>query len=107
MSAPDLTGVSPSRAVLAQIEAGATSTDEIARRTGLDADLVSVMIDRLVAAGYLTAQRLKSGCPETGCSSCPVVGACAPVRGTARGAVMIGLGPTRRRGRTGSGATGA
>ena len=97
MSAPDLTGVSPSRAVLAQIEAGARSTEEIARRAGLDADLVSVMIDRLVAAGYLTAQRLKSGCPETACSACPLVGGCAPARGGAAGAVMIGLGPTLRR----------
>ena len=93
---PHPTAVSPSRAVLAQIESGAGSVEQIASATGLNAGLVSVVIDRLVDAGYLTAQPLRSGCPQDGCSSCPTTRGCPSSTGARTGPVMITLGSARR-----------
>lgn len=66
-----MTSLSPTRAVLAHIEAGAGSVAEIARRTGLDIGVVGLAVERLVASGHLSAQRLQTGCPDNGCSACP------------------------------------
>lgn len=92
---------SPTRAVLEQLEDGAGSLSEVAARTGLDKGIVSLAIDRLVAAGYLHAERLAVGCPDGGCTSCPSGErgrpACGAARRGATGApVMISLGPARR-----------
>jgi len=101
MTAP--TTLSPTRAVLAQIEHGATSVDEIASRTGLDVGVVGLAIDRLVASGHLTSERLVGGCPDAGCGACPsgrdgrpgcgATGAGAP----GAGPVLVTLGPVVRR----------
>jgi hypothetical protein len=67
----DGTSLSPTRAVLATIEAGAGSVAEIARRTGLDTGVVGLAIERLVTSGHLSAQRLQAACPTGGCHACP------------------------------------
>jgi len=66
--------LSPTRAVLAEIENGAATLSEIAVRTGLDPQLVDTAIARLIAAGYLDSQALRLGCPPSGCHSCPSAG---------------------------------
>jgi hypothetical protein len=92
---------SPTRAVLSELEGGATSLPEIAARTGLDSGVVSLAVARLVAAGYLTAERLAAGCPDGGCSTCPSGSSgrpgCGAVGGaTQRGPVLISLGRSHR-----------
>ena len=93
---------SPTRAVLAHIEAGASSPADIARRSGLDVGVVALAIDRLVASGHLTSHQLLSGCPDGGCGSCPSgldgrPGCGAPATtGGRTGAVLLTLAPTRR-----------
>lgn len=91
---------SPTRAVLAEIEAGAGSMAIIAERTGLDHGVVHLVVDRLVASGHLIAQRLQSGCPDGGCGSCPSSSSgrsCgSAIPGASSGPVMLTLGKTRR-----------
>lgn len=88
---------SPMRAVLAEIEVGAGSMAVIAQRTGLDVGVVGMVVDRLVASGHLTSQRLQTGCPDDGCGTCASgaaagghCGSGAP--GTRGGPVLISLG---------------
>ena len=93
--------ISPTRAVLDQLESGVGSLPEIAEVTGLDEGVVSLAIDRLVAAGYLHAERLGIGCPDDGCGTCPSARrgrpGCGATRGGTQGApVLITLGPARR-----------
>lgn len=92
---------SPTRAVLDHLEAGVGTLHEIAGLTGLDVGVVSLAVDRLVAAGYLHAERLTVGCPDDGCTACPSGDSgrpgCGATRGGTQGApVLITLGPTRR-----------
>jgi hypothetical protein len=95
------TAASPTRAVLEQLESGVGSLHEVAEITGLNEGVVSLAVDRLVAAGYLHAERLAVGCPDDGCGTCPS-GArgrprCGATRGGAHGApILISLGPARR-----------
>lgn len=65
MSAP-----SPLRAVLGAFDAGATSLSDVARRTGLDRDVVDASVEHLVRMGRLSAGTLSTGCPDGGCGSC-------------------------------------
>lgn len=81
---------SPTRQVLAQLERGATSLHDVAQRTGLDSGVVDLAVERLVAAGYLTAQRLAAGCPDGGCSACPSGLSGRPGCGTTNGATQTG-----------------
>lgn len=95
------TTASPTRAVLEQLEAGVDSLHEIARLTRLDEGVVSLAVDRLVATGYLNAERLAVGCPDDGCGGCPAGHqgrpGCGATRGGTQGApVLITLGPARR-----------
>jgi hypothetical protein len=62
--------VSPLRAVLDAFAAGATSLTDVARRTGLDRDVVDAAVDHLVRMGRLSAGTLSTGCPDGGCGSC-------------------------------------
>ena len=92
---------SPTRAVLEQLESGVDSLHEIAQLTGLDKGVVSLAVDRLVAAGHLHAERLAFGCPDDGCGTCPSGkggrACCRAARGATQGApVLIRLGPVRR-----------
>lgn len=57
-------------AVLAAIESGATTIDEVAVRCGLSHDLVELAIDQLVRMGRLDARELSHGCPSDGCRTC-------------------------------------
>lgn len=91
---------SPTRAVLEHLEAGVDTLHDIAVRTGLDEGVVSLAVDRLVAAGYLHAERLAVGCPDDGCGGCPAGHkgrpGCGATRGGTQGApVLITLGATR------------
>ena len=61
---------SPMGAVLAEFRSGATSLAMISQRTGLDPALVQLVVDRLVALGYLDREQLNSGCPPDGCGGC-------------------------------------
>lgn len=87
--------VSPTRAVLAEVENGVSTVPEIARRTGMDPSLVDTAIERLVAAGYLDSEALRLGCPPSGCSTCSSAGptGCATVDGgrPADGPVLVTL----------------
>lgn len=60
----------PLSAVLAALDEGAGSLDEVARRTGLSRDVVSAGVDHLVRLGRLETRELGSGCPTGGCGSC-------------------------------------
>lgn len=93
--------VSPTRTVLEHLEAGVGTLHEISSATGLDVGVVSLAVDRLVAAGYLHAERLTVGCPDGGCTTCPSGDGGRPVCGATRGGtqgapVLIALGPARR-----------
>ena len=92
---------SPTRAVLAEIEAGAGSVDAIAQRTGLDSEIVRMAMDRLVSSGHLTTERMQVGCPSGGCQECRAgmagrPGCAAPASGAPRGPVVISLSTRRR-----------
>jgi hypothetical protein len=92
---------SPTRLILEHLEAGVGTLHEIGARTGLDVGVVSLAVDRLVAAGYLHAERLTVGCPDDGCTTCPSgqggrPGCGATSGGTQGAPVLITLGPARR-----------
>ena len=92
----------PTRLVLAEVEAGIPTLADIARRTGLDRGVVAMAVDRLVQAGLLDAETMASGCPPNGCGSCasgvedrPGCGAATP--SAARGGpVLVSLSVPRR-----------
>ena len=71
----------PLRAVLAELDAGAPTLDEVARRTGLRRDVVAAAVDHLVRLGRVTSSTLTSACPDTGCGVCPAGDGCG-ARGT-------------------------
>jgi hypothetical protein len=56
--------------VLAELTAGAHTLDDVARRTGLDRDLVHAAVDQLVRLGRVDASTLATACPDSGCGSC-------------------------------------
>lgn len=61
----------PLRAVLAALERGAPSLDEVAAATGLARDVVSAAVTHLVRLGRLSSEELAVGCPTGGCGTCP------------------------------------
>lgn len=61
---------SPLSTVLASIEQGAGSLDDIVTRTGLPAATVQAALDHLRRMGRLQARELAMGCPAGGCLSC-------------------------------------
>ena len=60
----------PLRAVLDAVAAGAGDLGTVAARTGLDRGVVSAAVAHLVRSGNLRAERLRVGCPPSGCFSC-------------------------------------
>lgn len=86
---------SPTRAVLTEIANGAATTADIARRTGLDPQVVDTAIQRLVATGHLDSQAMRLGCPPSGCRTCSQASEAGCARDTGRGRpdgpVLIGL----------------
>ncbi|GAB3624048.1 hypothetical protein GCM10027418_21320 [Mariniluteicoccus endophyticus] len=87
----------PLSQVLAAIEDGATSVDDIARRCTMEPSAVRAGIDHLVRMGRLETSELSSGCPSGGCGTCAsaVEGApgCGSPRPSAarRGPVLVQL----------------
>ena len=71
-----MTATSPLRAVLAELDAGAPTLDEVARRTGLPRDVVGAAVDHLVRLGRVTSSALSTACPDDGCGTCPAGSAC-------------------------------
>jgi hypothetical protein len=67
----------PLAAVLAELRAGAPTLDDVARRTGLDRDVVGAAVDHLVRLGRVSADTLSSACPDGGCGGCPATSSCA------------------------------
>ena len=91
---------SPLRAVLAQLDAGAPTLDEVARRTGLPRDVVGAAVDHLVRLGRVTSSTLGTACPDDGCATCPSGSGC-PSTGTpapaGRRPVLVALSVRRPR----------
>ncbi|MCH8612163.1 FeoC-like transcriptional regulator [Arsenicicoccus dermatophilus] len=88
MTAPATAG--PLRQVLAALQSGAGSLDQVARSTGLPRSSVDAAVDHLVRMGRVDARELATGCPDGGCGSC--------ASGTADGASGCGSdGPSRGR----------
>jgi hypothetical protein len=69
-------GAGPLRAVLAELDAGVPTLDEVARRTGLDAEVVAAAVDHLVRLGRVTSSTLGTACPDGGCGPCPAGAGC-------------------------------
>lgn len=81
---------SPLSAVLAAFRDGASSLDEVGRRTGLAPDVVTASVDHLRRMGRIEARELAMGCPGGGCGSC--------ASGTADGQAGCGsAGPSSQR----------
>ena len=76
MTAPSPAPASPLRAVLAELDAGAPTLDEVARRTGLDRDVVAAAVEQLVRLRRVTASALSTSCPDGGCGPCPAGSGC-------------------------------
>lgn len=74
----------------------AQSRRDLARVTGLPADVVDAALDHLVQLGAVRAESLSSGCPASGCGGCPASTprGCASGSGSAGGAVLLTLAPT-------------
>lgn len=65
-----MTSAAPLSAVLAELSAGAPTLDEVARRTGLDRDVVGAVVEQLVRLGRVSASTLSTSCPDAGCGGC-------------------------------------
>lgn len=68
----------PLRAVLAAIDDGALTANEIRRRTGLPHELIRSALEQLQRMGRLTAEQVAIGCPPAGCGSCALTTTCGP-----------------------------
>lgn len=80
--------------VLREFSRGAATTDEIARATGMDRELVAVALDQLVSLGLVTRDSMSSGCPDSGCGGCAAPGGPACASGGSvprRGVVTLAL----------------
>ncbi|MDO8364515.1 MAG: hypothetical protein Q7V88_16610 [Actinomycetota bacterium] len=67
------------RSVLAAIDDGASTLDDIAHRTGLQPALVQLAVDELVRLGHLRAEALPLSCAQGACSTCAgSAGTCPP-----------------------------
>lgn len=93
--------VGPLSQVLAALEGGVGTLDEVTRTTGLGRDVVDAAVAHLVRIGRLDARELTSGCPSGGCGTCaaavegaPGCGAPAP-SGTRSGRVVVALSVRR------------
>jgi hypothetical protein len=91
----------PLRAVLAELEAGTPTLEQVARRTGLDRDVVGAAVDHLVRLGRVTSSTLSTSCPDDGCGTCPTGSGCdahgAPAP-AGRRPVLVALSVRRRPG---------
>jgi hypothetical protein len=77
--------------VLDSFRAGTSSTDDIARDTGLDRELVALALDQLTTLGLVTRSSMSAGCD--GCDGCPALAADGCRRPASRGGlVTLALG---------------
>ena len=60
----------PLRTVLTAFEEGAGSRAEVVARTRLTPGVVDAAIEHLVRMGRMTADELRLGCPDGGCTGC-------------------------------------
>lgn len=93
--------VGPLRAVLAELDAGAPTLDDVARRTGLDRDVVAAAVHQLVRLRRVTSSVLATTCTDGGCGTCPAGNGCdahgAPAPAGSR-PVLVSLTVRRRPG---------
>ena len=82
-------------AVVAAMNDGVTARRAIAERTGLDAEMVDAVLDRLTQMGAVTAEPLGGACASGGCGTCGAASVCAgaPSAGAParRGPVLLTL----------------
>jgi hypothetical protein len=91
--------MSPLRQVLAAVlEGRARSLDDLAREAEVSPEEASAMLDYWVARGRLAREEITSGCPASGCGSCPVAAGCAAGPRRA-GPALVTIGADPRRGR--------
>lgn len=87
----------PLTAVLAAVEEGVRSLDEVAERTGLSRSTVEAAVEQLGRMGRLDVHTLSIGCPDGGCGGCAAAdhstGAAGPA---APGCGATGATPARR-----------
>lgn len=87
-------GGGPLTQVLAAFSDGATGLDDIARRTGLSAQVVRASVDHLVRIGRIEARSLTVGCPSGGCGGCASASADGAAGCGASGPSATRTGPT-------------
>lgn len=77
---PATSAAAPRRSTLAEILAavrsGASGAPEVARRTGLDPEMVEAGLATLASTG-LVRPLTGSGCPPNACGGCALVSGCA------------------------------
>lgn len=96
---------SPLRVVLRELSAGAVTTADVARRTGLPIDVVRGAADQLLRAGLVGSVPLTTRCPFGECGSCSAAATgCATTRA---GKPPIGRQPVAKQPVTGSPRTGS
>lgn len=66
----------PLSLVLAELQAGAPTVQELARRVGLTEAVVRAAVDHLVRSGRIESRELPVGCPPEGCGGCASSGDC-------------------------------
>lgn len=77
----------PLRAVLAAIDDGALTANEIHRSTALPYETIRTVLEQLQRMGRLSAEQVAVGCPPSGCGTCSATASCGPQ--------LIGLSRTR------------
>jgi hypothetical protein len=87
------TPIAPLSALLAEVAAGTPTVAEMARNTGLSADILRAGLDHLVRTGRLEATALPIGCPPSGCGGCSASGGCEVAEGGNR---LVTLSLARR-----------
>lgn len=80
--------------MLAAFADGAVGLGDIARRTGLSAQVVQACVEHLVRVGRLEARSLTVGCPSGGCGSCASAAADGGAGCGASGPSATRTGPT-------------
>lgn len=72
--------MTPLRAVLDALAAGAATRPALVAATGLPRDVVDAAVGHLVLTGRLEPLPLTAGCPAVGCGTCAVASACGSRR---------------------------
>lgn len=69
----------PLKSILAAIDDGALTANELHRRTGLPYETIRTALEQLQRMGRLSAEQVAVGCPPSGCGKCAQAQNCGPV----------------------------